>query len=350
MAWPLVALSGLLDPNVYVPGYVPTGTDVGADISAVLNKTTELVDGANELKVGLDAEVAAGLVRDGTLAAHQIVIQTNIDNIATNVTAIALNTTHRDDETGADHAELVTGIATNADDIDTLENLVGVGQLVTTSDESTFSYSNFGGYGQIVLNDQSAKQIWGMNAPAGQGWPLGRNITLFCRNPYGARVYLGTGLISGGANSVQMSDGDAISATVVNDSEDAGAYRWQLVLLPRFDRETSFKELTVTESYSLLTGFPYKNFSVSGQAAGNAAVVTLPEITDDIVGMELKGFHIGAEGDLRFTRSGTDLILMADGSTGTSIDLTDSPGTAVGTLTALPSVSSVYYWGASFDG
>lgn len=342
MAWPLVELSGLLDPNVFVTGYTPTGVDVGAEISQVLNKVNETIVGANDLKVDLDAEVSAGLARDGRLDTHDTLIQSALNASSNNTNDINLLEVHAAGD-GTDHSAVVA----NADAIAILQ---GVTQLVTTGDESTFPYSAYGGYNQIVFNDQSARQIWGMYLPTGEGWSLGHTIYLICRNPYGTRLYLSQGLVPGASGSVHMKDGDVVRATVANDTEDAGAHRWALSLLPRFDLVSSFKELTATENYTLLTGFPYTSFIVSGQAGGEEATVTLPEITDDMVGIELKGFLHGSGSDgLTFACSGTDEFLDLDGSTGTSMNIDGTPYSRI-TMTALPAVGGVYRWALNVIG
>ena len=89
MTWPLVALSGLLDPNVYVKGYVPSGVDVGVDISQNLLKINELVEGANELNTNLATEVTAGEDRDSTLSGHTVAIQYNANTNSTQASQIS---------------------------------------------------------------------------------------------------------------------------------------------------------------------------------------------------------------------------------------------------------------------
>jgi len=85
--WPINELSGLLDPNVYVTGYTPTGVDVGADIAQVLNKANEVAVGANELKVSLDAGVVTDAAHDAQIAAL----------LASLTTAFGLITANADD-------------------------------------------------------------------------------------------------------------------------------------------------------------------------------------------------------------------------------------------------------------
>jgi len=102
--WPINELAGLLDPNVFVTGYYPTGVDVGAEIAQVLNKGNETVEGANELKVGLDAEVTAGLGRDTDISNNTTAIQQAFNQIIDNTADIAalgsgiLNTIHHVDD------------------------------------------------------------------------------------------------------------------------------------------------------------------------------------------------------------------------------------------------------------
>ena len=345
--WPINELSGLLDPDVFVPGYFPTGTDVGAEIVQVLTKANETVVGANELKVDLDDEVELGDNRDITLAAHAAAIQINLDKSNTNASDItdleAADVVHTDDIA----ANLVK-INTNIDDIDALEAIVGMSEHLSAADIPTFDFATYGDYSLIVLSKSTSKHAVTLQNPT-SSWPLGHRVYFVCRTEHGASITSDYFVPAVSGASFQLCDGDVAMATRVFDN-GATSYGWSVVLLPRADGLSTVKEMTVTESYSPPTGFPYRMFTVSGQAVGNVAEVTLPEITDDMVGTELKGFHHGTDGDLRFTCSGTDQILDSIGATGDSIDVYDSSNKAVATLTALPSVSSVYYWGASIDG
>jgi len=89
--WPINELSGLLDPNVYVTGYTPTGVDVGADIAQVLNKANEVAVGANELKVSLDAGVVTDAAHDAQIAALLASLTTAFGLITANDADIATN-------------------------------------------------------------------------------------------------------------------------------------------------------------------------------------------------------------------------------------------------------------------
>ena len=68
----VVTLTGLIDPNVFVPGYTPTGTDVGTEIATVLTKGNETIVLANANEIKADANAAAIIVTDAAVAAIDV--------------------------------------------------------------------------------------------------------------------------------------------------------------------------------------------------------------------------------------------------------------------------------------
>jgi len=341
--WPISELSGLLDPGVFVIGYTPTGVDVGQEISQVLNHLNTVIGNANELKTDLDAEVVAGEGRDTTLASHAILIQTALNYGSDHENRVGVLETHAAGD-GSDHAD----VAQNTSDIADLQSEVGLGYAQITSDVADFDFGVYGDYNQFILNKDASVQDITLTSPTSTSWPQGRKVTFYCDASYGALVASDYFVLNLQPKEIFLEPGDVLDLTVVQVTVGV---RWMATKRTTPLRDRNFLELTATQSYSASRTLPYKHFIVSGQAGGELATVTLPEITDDMVAVELKGFLHGSTGDgLKFLCSGTDQILDLDGGTGDYIIADGSTAKSIITLTALPAVGGVYYWGASLVG
>lgn len=342
--WPINELSGLLDPDVFVLGYYPTGVDVGAEISQVLNKINDVIVGANELKVDLTAEEDAGEVRDALIAGNVTAIQFVADASSDNTNAVS-------DLEDADVvltdaiAQNVNDIGTNSNSIAVLNAAAGLGTYAVDGD-TTLDYATYSAYNGFELVSSTQKDTITLPTAGGSSWPRDITIRLICASSYGAIVTSAHFRPDYTVDDIQVEYGDILECRVVPiGSSD----KWMPVLLPTALKKAQVYELSVTETYAPSPYFFFDKFMVSGQGSGNVATVTLPKITDNMIGMEIKGFRIGTNGTLRFARTGTDVILQAVSGDATQVDLGASPAYSVATLTALPSVSSVYRWGCSID-
>jgi hypothetical protein len=100
----IATLAGVIDAGVYVLGYFPTGVDVGADFTQIINKVNEDIAQINTNTTGISDEAATREAADDALsasvdivasavvsgdAANQVSIDLNATNIDTNATNIA---------------------------------------------------------------------------------------------------------------------------------------------------------------------------------------------------------------------------------------------------------------------
>lgn len=74
----IATLAGVIDAGVYVIGYFPTGVDVGADFTQIINKLNEVTDGAEGLNTA-NLDIATN---NSALITQAILIQANYDDIA----------------------------------------------------------------------------------------------------------------------------------------------------------------------------------------------------------------------------------------------------------------------------
>jgi hypothetical protein len=174
---PVTPLSGLIDANVFVPGYTPTGSDVGAEIVQVLNKLNETLALAN----------------------------TNEAGVATNVSDIA--------DAVADIASNLAAIAINAAAIEELAgNTVAHHRQAMTS--SGYNIPSDFDYGLLqAAGDALACTI---NLPAASGLDLGRQLRIVS-----TRVGQ-TDVASGGFGTVTLAQNDAADFVVIQDNTGTG--------------------------------------------------------------------------------------------------------------------------------
>lgn len=76
----VTTLAGVIDAGVYVVGYIPQGTDVGADFTTIIAKLNEAITLANTNETDIASLEAA----DGN---HDILIQANTDDLTAYETA-----------------------------------------------------------------------------------------------------------------------------------------------------------------------------------------------------------------------------------------------------------------------
>jgi len=200
-------LAGVIDAGVYVLGYIPTGVDVGADFTQIINKLNESIGVINTN----EADIATN---DSALTTQSALIQGNTDDLAA--------------------YEVSNDAAVAALDVRVVAVEAGVGNsLLTLETPGSLTISQMTSYGMINIQSGGGSSVTATLPVAGALPASPPKVTLINTDYTTVTIKLDNGNWADGsagsdsANYLILFDGGAV--TLYPFEADGGGFTWGIL-------------------------------------------------------------------------------------------------------------------------